>query len=81
MLSTLSVFSNKKKQDNKCNVIGKIFFKALYLSVFYKSYGHNLVLNFGFLSVKKSTLTLTALPEVKSTAVAMISVSPNFICT
>ena len=42
---------------------------------------YNLVQYFGFLSVKKSTLALTALPVLKSTAVAMISVSPNFIWT
>ena len=42
---------------------------------------YNLVQYFGFLSVKKSTLALTALPVLRSTAVAMISVSPNFIWT
>ena len=31
--------------------------------------------------MKKSTLALTALPVLRSTAVAMISVSPNFIWT
>ena len=42
---------------------------------------YNLVQYFGFLSVKKSTLALTALPVLRSTAVAIISVSPNFIWT
>ena len=42
---------------------------------------YNFVQYLGFLSVKKSTLALTALPELRSTAVAMISVSPNFIST
>ena len=31
--------------------------------------------------MKKSTLALTALPVLRSTAVAIISVSPNFIWT
>ena len=45
------------------------------------SFVYNLVQYFGFLSVKKSTLALTALPVLRSTAVAIISVSPNFIWT
>ena len=42
---------------------------------------HNFVQYFGLLSVKKSTFAWTAWPDCKSIAIALISVSPNFIWT
>ena len=54
---------------------------ALTMSNHLTNLNHNLVQYFGFLSVKKSTFTWTSWPDCRSIAVALISVSPNFIWT
>ena len=68
------IIVNLKSLKSQNKYVAYLFFWTSLLS-------YNLVQYFGFLSVKKSTLALTALPVLRSTAVAMISVSPNFIWT